>query len=65
MSALLFGSLGLVAQGALFNYFGSHAQAVLALLIFVPIAILPALYLPETARRDLDDISPEKTRNSG
>jgi ABC-type uncharacterized transport system permease subunit len=65
MSALLFGSLGLVAQGALFNYFGNHAEAVLALLIFVPLAIIPALFLPETARRDLDDISPEKSNRTG
>lgn len=65
MSALFFGSLGLVAEGTLFNYFGNHADAVIALLVFVPLAILPALWLPETARRDLDEISPEKPRNAG
>ncbi|HAH09528.1 MAG TPA: hypothetical protein DCL54_12900 [Alphaproteobacteria bacterium] len=74
---LMFGGIGLVAEGWIFAgglsrltegtvTFGtnSHPEAVKLLLAFVPLAIIPALFLPESARRSLEDIAPEKRRQA-
>lgn len=54
------GILGLAAESALYPIVGSHAVAILILLSVAPIAIIPVLFfLPETARRSLEDVSPE------
>lgn len=51
---------GLAAESALYPIVGSHATAIIILLAAAPLAIVPVLlFLPETARRSLDDISPE------
>lgn len=51
---------GLAAESALYALVGSHALAIVILLAAAPLAIIPVLlFLPETARRSLDEISPE------
>lgn len=54
------GIAGLAAESALYPLVGSHAYSVIILIAVAPIAIVPVLFfLPETARRSLDEISPE------
>lgn len=51
---------GLAAESVLYPIVGSHAAAIIILLAFAPLAIIPVLlFLPETARRSLDEVSPE------
>ncbi|MDO8287925.1 MAG: MFS transporter [Parvibaculum sp.] len=51
---------GLAAESALFSIVGSHALAIVILLGVTPLAIIPVIFfIPETARRSLEDISPE------
>lgn len=52
---------GLWLEGVLFADLGSHAAAITAMLIVVPIApLVIALCLPETANRELEEVSPER-----
>jgi len=45
----------------LFTRFGSHAAAITAMLLVTPLAPgIVALFLPETASRELEEISPER-----
>lgn len=61
MVATLGASCGLVVEGFLYGITGSHAEAITWMLVVTPIApIVLWLYLPETANRELEDISPEK-----
>ncbi len=53
------GALGLAAEGWLFDALGSHRAAVLSLLAGAAIAPLAVAFaLPETARRELEEIAP-------
>jgi putative MFS transporter len=53
------GSLGLVLESWLFPLAGSHAQAITWMLAFAWIApLVVLLLLPETARRELEEIAP-------
>jgi putative MFS transporter len=59
--AALGASLGLFIEGLLFNRFGSHGAAITAMLLITPIApVIVVLFLPETASRELEEISPER-----
>ncbi len=53
--------IGLSLEGPLYERLGSHELAISAL---VPLLIVPplvvALFLPETAQRELEDVSPER-----
>lgn len=52
---------GLWLEGVLFASVGSHAAAITAMLVVVPIApLVIALTLPETANRELEEVSPER-----
>lgn len=62
---LFFGALGLLLEGRLFNELGSHGAAVSALVIVTPLALIPLMFLPETASRSLEDIAPERRKNPG
>lgn len=54
------GIAGLTVESILYSMVGSHATAILILMAVTPFAILPVIfYLPETARRSLEDVSPE------
>jgi len=52
---------GLWLEGILFGGYGTHAAAITAMLSVAPIApMIIALCLPETAGRELEEISPER-----
>lgn len=55
------GIAGLSLEGSLYQLTGSHAGAITAMM---PVLLLPplivAFFLPETARRELEDVSPER-----
>ena len=52
---------GLWIEGALYRRAGTHAEAITWMLLAVPIApIVVALFVPETARRELEEVSPER-----
>jgi MFS family permease len=55
------GVAGLAIEGPLYTWLGSHAAAITAM---TPVLVLPPLLiatlLPETAARELEDISPER-----
>ena len=54
------GIMGLAAESALYPLVGSHAYAIIILLSIAPFATIPVLFfLPETARRSLEEVSPE------
>lgn len=52
---------GLTLQGVLFGVSGSHAAAITTMLVLVPLApLVIMLFLPETANRELEEVSPER-----
>jgi len=55
------GSLGLAAEGVLYGVFGSHWTAISVLVLGAFAApLIVALFFPETAGRELEEISPER-----
>lgn len=55
------GATGLLAEGWLYGQLGSHAAAITAMLVLLPLApLMVALFLPETANRELEEIAPEE-----
>lgn len=62
--SLLAGAIGLALEGSLFDAFGdvtnNHGTALTALLLAVPLGVAATLFLPDAARRELEDVSPEK-----
>jgi hypothetical protein len=60
------GVAGLALEGPLYQLVGSHA---LAITCMAPVLVLPpiliATLLPETASRELEDISPERAAGAG
>ncbi len=54
------GLAGLTAESFLYGQLGSHGAAIACLALIAPLGIIPVLFfLPETASRELEDISPE------
>lgn len=52
---------GLWLEAVLYGELGSHGAAITTMLVVVPIApLIIAVALPETARRELEDVSPER-----
>jgi putative MFS transporter len=63
--ATLGAAAGLWAEGKLYVLTGSHAAAITCMLIVAPIApLIIALGLPETASRELEEVSPERDPGS-
>lgn len=59
--ATLGAAVGLWTESLLYGTVGSHATAITLMLVAVPIApIIVALFLPETAARELEEIAPER-----
>ncbi len=59
--ATLGASSGLWLQGELYTRLGSHGAAITYMLVVMPIApLIVALTLPETANRELEEVSPER-----
>jgi MFS family permease len=57
-------AFGLWCEGALYVQTGSHAGAITTMLAVAPVApLVVALFLPETAGRELEEISPERERD--
>ncbi len=52
-------SLGLWLTGALYGITASHAASITWILVLTPIAPIVLLFVPETARRELEEISDE------
>jgi putative MFS transporter len=59
-TSLFAGAAGLALEGSLYTWLGSHGSALTALLFAVPLAVIAALSLPDAARRELEEVSPEK-----
>ncbi len=60
VAATLGFAVGTLSEGILFNATGSHELAITTLALSVPFAFVAiARALPETANRDLDDVSPD------
>lgn len=61
---LLAGALGLLLEGSVYDALGSlggnHGPSLTVFLLALPFGIVAALFLPDAARRDLDEVSPEK-----
>lgn len=65
VAVVLGGMIGLMAESWLYNLAGSHPTAILWLLLVAPLSVIPVLFfLPETARRKLEDIAPEIDRTT-
>jgi putative MFS transporter len=60
MSSLFGGILAFVVERELFLYFGSHGPAIATLAILAPLCLVPVFFLPEPARKTLEDIAAEK-----
>ncbi len=62
----LAGSVGLALEGSLYAWAGSHAAAIT---VMTPALLLPPLviwlFLPETAKRELEELSPELSSADG
>jgi len=59
--ATLGAALGLWVEARIYAVVGSHGTAITWMLIVTPIApIIAALFLPETANLELEEIAPEK-----
>ncbi len=55
------GAASLALEGVFYDWLGGHGPAVLVAIAAAPIALCAIVFLPETARRTLEDISePEK-----
>jgi putative MFS transporter len=59
VASTLGGALALALEGTFYDRFGAHAPAVMLILAATPIAVIAVLFLPETARRTLEDIAEE------
>jgi MFS family permease len=55
-------SAGLGILSLLYAATGSHAASITWALLVTPIAPIVLLFLPETARRELEEVAPERTR---
>lgn len=60
-ASLAGGILAFVIERELFRYFGSHGPAIATLAVLAPLCLLPVLFLPEPARKPLEEIAAEKT----
>ncbi len=59
-SSLFGGILAFVVERELFLYFGSHGPAIASLAVLAPLCLVPVFFLPEPARKTLEEISAEK-----
>jgi MFS family permease len=55
--SILGGAIALKLEGTFYDWFGAHGPAISLALAAVPIALIGILFLPETAQRQLEDIS--------
>jgi hypothetical protein len=60
LAGILAGSAALGLEGILYDRFQSHASAIALLILPTPLALIPIWFLPEPARRTLEDVSAER-----
>lgn len=54
------GALSLALEGVFYDWLGGHGPAIMLALAAIPVALAAILFLPETARRTLEEISGNK-----
>jgi MFS family permease len=57
---ILGGALSLALEGVFYDWLGGHGPAIMLALAAMPVALAAILFLPETARRTLEEISGNK-----
>ena len=57
--AILGGATGLALEGPFYDWLGGHGPAISLALTLIPVTLIAILFLPETARRKLEEISME------
>lgn len=57
LTVILFGALGLALEGVFYDMFHAHGPAIAVSLLAMPAALIGILFLPEPARRSLEDIA--------
>jgi putative MFS transporter len=60
MAALFGGLLGLLVERELFIAYGQHGPAIATLALLAPLCIVPTWFLPEPARKKLEEIASER-----
>jgi len=60
LASVVAGSAALLLEGALYDQFQSHPAAIAWLILPAPLALIPIWFLPEPARKSLEDISAER-----
>ncbi len=61
LASILAGALGFLAEAALFQWTGSHGEAIALMMIPAPLVLIPIWFLPEPASKPLEEISAERT----
>jgi putative MFS transporter len=51
------GALSLMLEGRLYDRFGAHGPAIMALLVTIPITLVALLFLPEPAGKNLEELT--------
>ena len=59
VTSIFGGALSLALEGLFYDRFGGHGPAISLMLTALPLAIVAILYLPEPARRRLEELSEE------
>ncbi len=62
---VLGGAASLALEGVFYDWFGAHGPAVMLSLAALPVAVVAILFLPETARRTLEDIAEAPLHDHG
>jgi putative MFS transporter len=57
---IMAGSLALYLEGPVYDLFGSHGTAVALLILPAPLALIPIWFLPEPAKKPLEEVAAER-----
>ena len=58
---IMAGSLALYLEGPTYDMFGDHGTAVALLILPAPLALIPIWFLPEPAKKPLEEVAAELT----
>ncbi|MCE9520855.1 MAG: MFS transporter, partial [Alphaproteobacteria bacterium] len=59
-AALTGGAIGLLVEAEIFKLTGAHGTAIALLTIVAPLCLIPIWFLPEPAKKSLEDIAAER-----
>ena len=59
VTSIFGGATALLLEGKLYDWLGSHGPAIALTLVAAPVAIVAVFFLPEPARRTLEEIAEE------